>query len=467
MQFPTAVKSMKYILYAVCLPNVSADKKEEHDGTTLNLGDGSHGDGRGQKRKSSSQDGPDVSELSAGSPSNPLAMLYQANDEESMNSLYGDDTKYNGDKSRLIDTKNSRRKMERPRKRRRDSGSDDGQTDVDSNGIENMLPSDSTDMVNNHMPASQNGCVAMASSPKDMGAKIRSPIPEDLSVKNSHSGLSLHSGSGLMNGTEEKWPVSSANAGSFNDVTTTTSSVRDLEEVMNKHLPALPADSDVRSGFHGDYTTSQGVLGFAKHKSTIQWIGSGHGPPVHQEGHPATNLLRSLYANRESVIRTNVYTPRPQYYGDVQPSLLTPPGGTEPSPFVTPQAKTPPATYGLLPAYPTNGVSMSTSLTDSYGMTPPASVSPQDKYSYADQCHEAALRSYTGQETSHPVPIKPQAYPLPAHAPPSIYDRSAAQYASYYAQGFSPYTHSSSPAPAHYREGAKTGTWWLPQYWGT
>ena len=293
------------------------------------------------------------------------------------------------------------------------------------------------------------------------------------------------------NDVTEKWATPVSNGDAYGDVPTSSSSVRDLEEVMNKHLPSLPSDADsLRSGLHTEFTSSS--LGFQKHKSTIQWIGSHqhHNSSTSGVGTdtlPATHLLRTLYANRESVIRTNVYNPRPQYYGDItQTSLLTPPGSTtdpykDMSPFSTPQvapaAKTPPTTYSLMSGYSSNPISVAMapnmSAVDSYGMTPPSSVSPQEKYaSPFDQCHTdsagASVRQYSTLDgPTHAMPIKPQAYPLPAHANSHMaaaYDRTSQYTASSYyapsAASFPTYNHAASPSPAHYRDSAKNTVGW-------
>ena len=420
------------------------------------------------------------------SPDNPLTLLYEGSnsaEDNGMASLY-DEVKYNGADKNKLDTKNiSRRKMDKPRKRKRESEceTDNGadpviDVDNDPNSIENILNSGNDSLHENGASLTGTGSrhSSVPPSPQDISNKMKSPVPEDLSLKASTTGTvqSPITQAGSTENTREDWAASSGGTEPYSEVPPTTSSVRDLEEVMNKHLPALPSDAELRTGFHSDYTSSQGLLGYHKqHKSTIQWIGSQH---AHNPDHlPATQLLRTLYANRESVIRTNVYNPRPQYYGDMQGSLLTPPGqGTESYkdstfsvPQVNPPSKTPPATYGsLMSAYSSNPISvMSTNMSESYSMTPPSSVSPQDKYSspFTDQCHTDT--SQYRQYAESTLPIKPHAYPLPAHVNTAAYDRSGAQYAAagYYAQtgSFPAYSHTSSPSPAHYRDATKNGNW--------
>ena len=381
--------------------------------------------------------------------------------------------------------------MDRPRKRKRDSDSD-CEEGVENHVISQSLSIDSI-LGTNHMEASQreNGAMTAAAaiaatgtdsahssvptSPQELSSKIKSPVPEDLSMKSSHP-AAVQSPS-----TQPHTPTSTnsdkhgqANSDSYSEVGAVTSSVRDLEEVMNKHLPAIQQESDqLRTGFHSDFSSSQSALAFQKHKSTIQWIGSQQ--PTGEQL-VATNFLRHLYASRESVIRSNVYNPRPQYYGDMQSNLLTPPASdsykdqafsTSP---LTSAAKSP-STYAVMPTYTTNPitVAMSTPMAEGYvNMTPPSSVSPQEKFQspFADQCFtdgvSSPYRQY--QENSHPMPIKPQAYPLPAHAHPTSYDRSNTQFASpsYYghAPGFPTYNHVPSPNSSQYRDATKTTNPW-------
>ena len=85
-----------------------------------------------------------------------------------------------------------------------------------------------------------------------------------------------------------------------------SSSVKDLEQVMSKHLPGRDAE-------HGSSIASSGIDFSAdsllrqqpgsRTGSAIQWVGPGaqSGP-----GLPVSALLRQLCASRESVIRANV-----------------------------------------------------------------------------------------------------------------------------------------------------------------
>ena len=64
---------------------------------------------------------------------------------------------------------------------------------------------------------------------------------------------------------------------------------------------------------------------------------------------------------------------------------------------------------------------------------------------------------------SLPIPIKPQAYPLPVHATSHVtgYDRSGgySPATGYYGASFAPYGHTGSPTPAHYRDTRASNVW--------
>lgn len=153
--------------------------------------------------------------------------------------------------------------------------------------------------------------------------------------------------------------------------------VRELEDAMKKHLP------EVRS---------------AARSAAIQWIG---GPQTGPGGGPlpASTLLRQLYVNRESVIRSGSHVTaasRPTYYGDVP----TPPEG----PWTTPEAFVLPYAGYVEPPPPFSAV------------TPPSSVSPRDNklglaespaFSEAAAVAAAAAMPHMRHYVSE-LPLKPQ-----------------------------------------------------------
>ncbi|CAK1593720.1 unnamed protein product [Parnassius mnemosyne] len=193
--------------------------------------------------------------------------------------------------------------------------------------------------------------------------------------------------------------------------TSDATSVRDLENAMSKHLPSL--DGKEISHRPTDFSTDA-LLKQQQQKSTIQWIGAQNHHlnhlnrqiPGNHTPNPASALLRQLYANRESVIRSNFLGDGRgggYYSSDGQTGPLPTPPGSEGSGYGE-QLGHKSTEIGSL-AYTSYGDYHST-------MTPPGSVSPRDKQQYAisydNSAYSDALRhSYLGEA---PLPLKPQAY---------------------------------------------------------
>ncbi|KAF9416760.1 hypothetical protein HW555_005989 [Spodoptera exigua] len=190
-------------------------------------------------------------------------------------------------------------------------------------------------------------------------------------------------------------------------------SVRDLENAMSKHLPSVALDGKEISHRPTDFSTDA-LLKQQQQKSTIQWIGTQNhhlNPlnrqiPANHTSTPASALLRQLYANRESVIRSNFLgdgRTGGYYSGDGQSGPLPTPPGSEGS------------GYGEQLGH--KGTDIGSLAYGGYAdyhsaMTPPGSVSPRDKQQYAlpydNSAYSEALRhSYLGEA---PLPLKPQAY---------------------------------------------------------
>lgn len=187
-------------------------------------------------------------------------------------------------------------------------------------------------------------------------------------------------------------------------------SVRDLENAMSKHLPAL--DGKEIAHRPTDFSTDA-LLKQQQQKSTIQWIGTQNHhlmnrqiPTNHPSSTPASALLRQLYANRESVIRSNFLgdgRTGGYYSNDGQSGPLPTPPGSEGS--------------GYSEQLGHKGTDIGSLAYGGYAeyhsaMTPPGSVSPRDKQQYAlsydNSAYSEALRhSYLGEA---PLPLKPQAY---------------------------------------------------------
>lgn len=253
--------------------------------------------------------------------------------------------------------------------------------------------------------------------------------------------------------------------------TATSTSVKDLEHAMSKHLPSniLNKTSSPPLSHHPTDFSTDALLKQQQQRSTIQWIGAHHhlnhlnhqqlqhGQAPGSAPLPASALLRQLYANRESVIRANVHgittapsgrtsssgtTNSSSYYStDVNQvgPLPTPPGSEGSSTYsehqfmLQHQKSTNGDTFGSLvsaAAYSTPG-----SYTMDYhsAMTPPSSVSPRDKQQihggmsfdnavpmYSDVLrHQYLGTTGTGAVTStvgvadspaQPLPLKPQVY---------------------------------------------------------
>lgn len=219
--------------------------------------------------------------------------------------------------------------------------------------------------------------------------------------------------------------------------TTTTTSVKDLENAMSKHLPACKSPAHQPTDFSTDALLKQ------QQRTTIQWIGAHHQQLQQQGPLPASALLRQLYANRESVIRANVHgitgsstrpTSSASYYGsEAQVGTLPTPPGSEGSSsysdhqFLLSQHQNYSTGYGM----------------DYHSaMTPPSSVSPRDKHqqlhsgvTFDTPMYQDVLRH---QYPDGPLPLKPQVYSYVEQ--PQFYHHGAAS------AGFHLY-HSGKGAP--------------------
>ncbi|CAH1153285.1 unnamed protein product [Phaedon cochleariae] len=208
---------------------------------------------------------------------------------------------------------------------------------------------------------------------------------------------SCHSANGVVAEIAETSPKK------LDDAVSVTTSVKDLENAMSKHLPACKSPIHQPTDFSTDALLKQ------QQRTTIQWIGAHHQQLQQQGPLPASALLRQLYANRESVIRANVQGGRsgssPNYYpndGQVLPTAPGSEGGSSYSEhqFLLSQHQNYPASYYM--DYHSS-------------MTPPSSISPRDKH---QQLHGAvAFESgvpyqevLRHQYPDSPLPLKPQVY---------------------------------------------------------
>lgn len=313
--------------------------------------------------------------------------------------------------------KNSRRKMDRPRKRQRGSLDSDSLIFSDSYGAEVSSPGhiiqrqlSCSSLMHNHNNVSSpvDDYHSQSASPKcleDYGM----PAPEDLSLR------SLGARQENMTNRKNCWnsPCGADQNGNRN-----MPSVKFLEDVMNKHLPNLSqlSNHDVKqsSASLSDDITNGGIVSNSmnKQQSPIQWTGT------ESETHPASNLLRTLYAKRESVIRSSNNS-RSLSMESTALNMLTPPGNdgfkeqlTLNIPQISVNAK-----GSVLPSYTSASHQTVSTVNESFNMTPPSSVSPTEKLvspfgMEGNFDHVSAVCGSLTHVTSPPVTLKSQTFPL-------------------------------------------------------
>lgn len=313
--------------------------------------------------------------------------------------------------------KNSRRKMDRPRKRQRGSLDSDSLIFSDSYGAEVSSPGhiiqrqlSCSSLMHNHTNDSSpvDDYHSHSASPKcleDYGM----PAPEDLSLR------SLGARQENMTNRKNCWnsPCGADQNGNRN-----MPSVKFLEDVMNKHLPNLSqlSNHDVKqsSASLSDDITSGDIVSNSmnKQQSPIQWTGT------ESETHPASNLLRTLYAKRESVIRSSNNS-RSLSMESSALNMLTPPGNdsfkeqlTLNIPQISVNAK-----GSVLPSYTSASHQTVSTVNESFNMTPPSSVSPTEKLvspfgMEGNFDHVSAVCGSLTHVTSPPVTLKSHTFPL-------------------------------------------------------
>lgn len=313
--------------------------------------------------------------------------------------------------------KNSRRKMDRPRKRQRGSLDSDSLIFSDSYGAEVSSPGhiiqrqlSCSSLMHNHTNGSSpvDDYHSHSASPKcleDYGM----PAPEDLSLR------SLGARQENMTNRKNCW---NSPCGADQNDNRNMPSVKFLEDVMNKHLPNLSqlSNHDVKqsSASLSDDITNGGIVSNSmnKQQSPIQWTGT------ESETHPASNLLRTLYAKRESVIRSSNNS-RSLSMESSALNMLTPPGNdgfkeqlTLNIPQISVNAK-----GSVLPSYTSASHQTVSTVNESFNMTPPSSVSPTEKLvspfgMEGNFDHVSAVCGSLTHVTSPPVTLKSQTFPL-------------------------------------------------------
>ena len=283
--------------------------------------------------------------------------LYDKPDGNNLLETIASSTDYNKNEN-----KTSRRKTDRPRKRRRDCDSDD---ETASDPFNRSHGSESTvESVLEHSFDSSNALNLSAFEKDSISASLTkesmTESPEDLSVRSTCDRSS--SADALQNMyklTESRTLTEPHGTGSH--------SVRELEKIMTKHFP--PGNRDK--------TNSVNIADAQKQKSTIQWIGSSNA--ISTDSMAASAFLRQLYTSRESVIRSNHGRPS-VYNGDISAlNMLTPPGTElfkDPLQLNIPQITVHNRSPMNISQSPDTMVG---STSDAFSMTPPSSVSPQDK----------------------------------------------------------------------------------------
>lgn len=193
------------------------------------------------------------------------------------------------------------------------------------------------------------------------------------------------------------------------DLERSENSVKNLENVVSKHLPS-----------NTDFSTDS-LLKQQEKNNNIQWSGYQENSQQQQQQQqsssspvmPATSLLRQLYANRESVIRATTTS----LYSDAG-ALPTPPSDYDNQFGIQKQCDS----YGMnySGSYPPN-------IEYNNQMTPPSSVSPRDssnltKPSTATSSYEynnEGRSGYQPTDSSLPsLPLKPQPYSIHPHPNP-------------------------------------------------
>ncbi|XP_078313823.1 uncharacterized protein LOC111129369 isoform X3 [Crassostrea virginica] len=368
------------------------------------------------KKKRPSSNGSDIEELHGGPPqmNHPSPPVFVSHDEED-NSNAASNLKLNCGK---VQYKNSRRKMEKPRKRHRGSLDSDSLIFNESFGqelsnsghtLQRQLSCASLMHDSNNVSSPVEGYHSHSASPKCLD-DYNMPAPEDLSLR------SLGARQDTMANTHRKncWHSPSVSEQNSNR---NMVSVKFLEDVMNKHLPNLSqlTTHDIKqSASISDDITSNNTVSSSLNKqpSPIHWTSS------ETETHPASNLLRTLYAKRESVIRSSNHSRNISVENSAL-SLLTPPGNdgfkeqlTLNIPQISVNAK-----GSVLPSYTSASHQTVSTATESFNMTPPSSVSPTEKLvspfvMEGNFDPVAGVCSTLTHVTSPPVTLKSQAFPL-------------------------------------------------------
>lgn len=260
------------------------------------------------------------------------------------------------------DTKLSRRKTDRPRKRKR--GSDDSPSvssildtleNADkSSGVSDRISVMSTDSVDGTILNLSAGHQSFPNSPEAEMATSLQQIPEDLSLR---SDADKRSDSKCD--AKDKLCASKPNS-------ILSSSVQELEKAMNRHLPTN------KKTFLCDDNDNQSVQ---SHKSAIHWTGQNCSTTLHPN-FTAPFYVSNIYTSRESVIRSSLRSHGLNGESNVI-NMLTPSSDDVTISKEQLQLHIPHISVNTKHSFHTHKDIIS--ISEEFGMTPPSSVSPQDK----------------------------------------------------------------------------------------
>ncbi|KAL4237566.1 Neuronal PAS domain-containing protein 3 [Mactra antiquata] len=260
-----------------------------------------------------------------------------------------------------FDNKMSRRKTDRPRKRKRES--EDSPCAVNSifESIESndRMSCSSERISNSSVPDSVDGCILNLSAnqqnfPKspNCDSVTSQQIPEDLSLR---SDAEKRTSSGVK---ERHDPLVHNNI--------VSSSVHELEKAMDRHLPTS------KKPFSVDDANN---ISLPSHKQGLHWNGLANRPDVHPS-FPSPFYVSNVYTSRESVIRSSLRSH--VLNGDTSViNMLTSQSGDVTINKDQLQLHIPHISVNTPHHFhsPKDVVS----LANDFGMSPPASVSPHDK----------------------------------------------------------------------------------------
>lgn len=260
-----------------------------------------------------------------------------------------------------LDNKMSRRKTDRPRKRKREiEGSPSVTSILESIDSNDRLSCTSERISSSSTSDSVDGCILNLSSNHQSFPNSPScdpvtsqQIPEDLSLRSDAEKR-------ISTSTDVK------NKHSLVPNNIVSSTVQELEKAMDRHLPST------KKSFTPDDPNNSSLT---SHKQGFHWNGLGSRPDVHPS-FPSPFYVSNVYTSRESVIRSSLRS----HVLNGDPSvinMLTSPSGDVTLSKDQLQLHIPHISVNTKHHF--NSPKDVVSLADDFGMSPPASVSPHEK----------------------------------------------------------------------------------------